>query len=142
MVLLLAYPENQACPPALGSLPPTHPMPRIFPGRLPGILAGGESYLPVLSLGPHPATRLAQRGPLVHNWWLPQGPGRFLQVFAGWQAVRPVDKTGWGAMAVCPAIGSYPHMPTEDRMPSISEGRDHRPPPARKGKTCTSFLSQ
>lgn len=47
--------------------------------------------------------------------------------------MRPVDKTGWGAMAVCPAIGSYPHMPTEDRMPSISEGRDHRPPPAKKG---------
>lgn len=34
---------------------------------------------------------------------------------AGWQAVRPVDKTGWGAMVVCPATGWYPHMFTEDR---------------------------
>lgn len=117
-------------------------MPRTFPGRLPGIFAGGEAYLPVLPLGPHPTTRLAQKGPLVHNWWLPQGPERFLQVLAGRQAVRPVDKTGWGATAVCLAIGSYPHMPTEDGDALYLRGEGNTGHPQLGRETSTSFLSQ
>ena len=108
--------------------PGTH---RVFPDRLPGTLQAG-SRLPLLPLGPHRTTRLAQRGPLVHTSWLPQGPGfqlprflpwqgRFLHVHARGHVVWPVGRT-WGAAQAVPPVCVRCCVPTH-RLTHAHRGR-------------------